>query len=44
MTKIVQFITLVHNQCFTAPLSEIEETYSYLIQNWDTVFDQAISY
>jgi len=29
----------VHNQCFTAPLSEIEETYSYLLDNWDTVFN-----
>lgn len=33
----------VHNLCFTAPLAEIEETYSYLIENWDTVFDQASS-
>ena len=29
----------VHNQCFTAPISEIEETYKYLIDNWDTIFD-----
>ncbi|MFV2059868.1 MAG: hypothetical protein ACC653_04235 [Gammaproteobacteria bacterium] len=29
----------VHNQCFTAPISEIEAAYSYLIENWDSIFD-----
>jgi hypothetical protein len=28
----------VHNQCFTAPIAEIEAAYSYLIENWDSVF------
>ncbi len=31
--------TAVHNQCFTAPIAEIESAYSYLIDNWDTVFN-----
>ncbi|MFV1984206.1 MAG: hypothetical protein ACC657_11750 [Thiohalomonadales bacterium] len=32
----------VHNQCFTAPLAEIEETYNNLIKNWDTIFDKPL--
>jgi len=33
-----QKTSAVHNQCFTAPLSEITETYQYLIDNWESVF------
>ncbi len=32
----------VHNQCFTAPLAEIEEVYNHLIKNWDNIFDKSL--